>query len=79
MVDKEWIFKRAIFASVYIFFTLTFIVFIFLFSYFPNSTEGPDSYRKGIDPSHFSNIEFWIVILFLWVGVFFKPKLFKFW
>jgi|TARA_B110000014_G_scaffold257032_1_gene240982 hypothetical protein len=79
MVDKEWIFKRASFASKYIFFTLTFIVFIFLFSYFPNSTEGPDSYRKGIDPSHFSNIEFWIVILFLWVGVFFKPKFFIFW
>ena len=79
MVDKEWIFKRASFASKYIFFTLSFIVFIFLFSYFPNSTEGPDSYRKGIDPSHFSNIEFWIVILFLWVGVFFKPKFFIFW
>ncbi len=65
MVDKEWIFKRASFASKYIFFTLSFIVFIFLFSYFPNSTEGPDSYRNGIDPSHFSNIEFWIVILFV--------------
>jgi len=38
-MDKEWIFERASFASKYIFFTLSFIVFILLLSYPSGSTR----------------------------------------